>query len=68
MVRALYDAIEERNRYFAWKGGMVLDEVDPLNRKCVEAFSRAYSEVTWLKIGSDTDSLLSKARKNAGLP
>ena len=67
VLRSLYDAIEERNRYFARGSGMSLDEVDPLNRKCVEAFSRAYSEVTWLKIASDTDSLLSNARKNVGL-
>ncbi len=67
MLRSLYDAIEERNRYFARGSGMSLAEVDPLNRACVEAFSRAYGEVTWLKIASDTDSLLSKARKNIGL-
>jgi hypothetical protein len=67
VLRSLYDAIEERNRYFASRRGMSLDEVDPLNRKCVEAFSRAYSEVTWLKTASDTDSLLLKARKNVGL-
>jgi hypothetical protein len=67
VLRSLYDAIEERNRYFASRRGMSVDEVDPLNRKCVEAFSRAYSEVTWLKIASDTDSLLSNARKSIGL-
>lgn len=67
VLRSLYDAIEERNTYFARRDGMSLDEVDPLNRRCVEAFSRAYSEVTWLKIASDTDSLLSNARKNVGL-
>ena len=67
VLRSLYDAIEERNMYFTRTGGIDVAEVDPLNLKCIEAFSRAYSEVTWLKIASDTDSLLSKARKNVGL-
>jgi len=68
VLRSLYDAIEERNRYFARGSGMSVAEIDPLNRTCVEAFSQAYSEVTWLKISSDTDALLSKARKEVGLP
>jgi len=68
VLRALYDAIEERNSYFTRRRGMNLAELDPLNRTCIEAFSRAYGEVTWLKISSDTDSLLSIARKGVRLP
>ena len=42
--------------------------LEPLNRKCVEALSRVYSEITWLRISSDTNSLLLKARESVGLP
>jgi hypothetical protein len=69
VLRSFYDAIDERNNYFAGRhGGFSVPTVMPLNRRCVEALSRAYSEVTWLKIASDTDSLLLKARKGVDLP
>lgn len=67
VLRTFYDALEERNKYFAGRQGWNLQTLDPLNRKCVEALSQAYGKVTWLKIASDTDSLLSKARKSVGL-
>jgi len=67
VLRSFYDAIEERNNYFAERRGFSVPALEPLNRKCVEALSRAYSEVAWLKMTSDTDSLLLKARKNNGL-
>jgi hypothetical protein len=68
VLRSLYDAIDERNRYFASRQGFDLGTLDPLNRRCVETLSRAYGEVTWLKTEPDTDTLLSRARKNVGLP
>jgi hypothetical protein len=68
VLRSFYDAIDERTRYFESRHGFDVPTLEPLNQKCVEALSRAYSEVTWLKTASDTDSLLSKARKSVGLP
>jgi len=68
VLRSFYDALEERNSYFAGRQMWSLQTVEPLNRKCVETLSRAYSEVTWLRTASDTDSLLSSARKSVGLP
>ncbi|MGA2790693.1 MAG: hypothetical protein ABSF00_07990 [Candidatus Bathyarchaeia archaeon] len=67
VLRLLYDAIEGRNRYFAGRLGMDVEELEPLNLTCVKAFSRAYSEVSWLKTESYIDSLLAKARKAVGL-
>jgi hypothetical protein len=67
VLRSFYDALEERNRYFVSRHGFDLATLDPLNRKCVEALSEAYSEVTWLKVSFETDTLLSEARKNVGL-
>jgi hypothetical protein len=67
VLRSLYDTIDERNRHFTSRGYLATDEVVPLNQACVEAFSRAYREITWLKIASDIDSLLSDARSNVGL-
>lgn len=66
-LKAVYDAIEERNRYFTRRLGMDVAEVDPLNLKCVEAFWQAYTDIPWLKTESDIDSLLAKARKAVGL-
>jgi hypothetical protein len=68
VLRSVYDAVEERNKYFARGLGMNVEEVSPLNRNCVKAFSRAYREVAWLKKEADIDSLLSKARESVGLP
>jgi hypothetical protein len=69
ILRSFYDAIDERNRHFALRhGGFNLTQLTPLNQTCVETLSRAYAEVTWLKTESDTDTLLSRARKSVGLP
>jgi hypothetical protein len=68
VLRSVYEAIEERNKYFARGLGMNLKDVSPLNRTCVEAFSRAYREVAWLKKETDIHSLLMKARESVGLP
>jgi len=67
VLRVLYEAIEDRNRYFAGRQGMDVAELDPLNLACVKGFSRAYQEISWLKTESYVDSLLEKARKSVGL-
>jgi hypothetical protein len=68
VLRSLYDAIDERNKYFDGTTGYDPTKVDPLNLQCVKALSRAYNEVSWLKTESDTDTLLARARKSVGLP
>jgi hypothetical protein len=68
VLQSFYDAIDERNKHFALRtGGFDLTKLGPLNRTCVETLSRAYGGVTWLKTESDTDTLLSRARKSVGL-
>ena len=67
VLRSLYDAIDERNKYFDSRHGFDVPTLEPLNRKCVEALSRAYSEITWLRISSDINSLLLIARDYVGL-
>lgn len=69
VLQSFYDAIDERNKHFALRhGGFDPTELLPLNQTCVKTLSRAYSEVTWLKTESDTDILLSRARKSVGSP
>jgi hypothetical protein len=69
-LRTLYDAVEERNRYFSRTPLSEVDdaESDCLNQTCVQAFSQVYSKLAWVKTDSDIDSLLSRAKVRVGLP
>jgi hypothetical protein len=68
LLKHFYDRIEERNRYLISRRGFNWTELQSLNRRCLQAMSQAFTGISWIKeFVPEMDSLLSQAKKKAGL-
>lgn len=68
LLKHFYDRMEERSKYFVSRRGFSVPELDPLNKNCVQALSRAFTEIEWIReFVPDMVLLLPRAKKHVGL-
>ena len=66
LLKGFYDKVEERNKYLASRHGFDWTILEGLKRECVDAYSKAFDGIPWLREPSaDAKELLLRAKKGA---